>query len=75
VICNRHTLDAARRYCDRVIGMLNGSVVFDGPVDQLTKSVIREIYDAEQLDESLTTVSLNQPEESNKETSSAESSQ
>jgi hypothetical protein len=41
----------------------------------LTKSVIREIYDAEQLDESLTTVSLNQPEESNKETSSAESSQ
>ena len=63
VICNLHTLEAARRYCDRVIGMLNGSVVFDGPVDQLTESVVRKIYDAEQLDESLTTVSLNQPEE------------
>ncbi len=75
VICNLHTLEAARRYCDRVIGMLNGSVVFDGPVDQLTESVVRKIYDAEQLDESLTTVSLNQPEESNKETASAESSQ
>ena len=75
VICNLHTLEAARRYCDRVIGMLNGSVVFDGPVDQLTESVVRKIYDAEQLDESLTTVSLNQPEESNKETDSAESSQ
>ena len=30
VIANLHTLDTARRYCDRVIGMREGRVVFDG---------------------------------------------
>ena len=30
VICNLHTLDTARRYCDRVIGDAGGRVVFDG---------------------------------------------
>ncbi len=30
VICNLHTLDTARRYCDRVVGMRDGRMVFDG---------------------------------------------
>ena len=30
VVCNLHTLDTARRYCDRVIGMRVGRIVFDG---------------------------------------------
>ena len=30
VITNLHTLDTARRYCDRVIGMRDGRIVFDG---------------------------------------------
>ena len=30
VIANLHTLDTARRYCDRVIGMRDGRIVFDG---------------------------------------------
>lgn len=46
VIANLHTLDTARRYCDRVIGMRKGRVVFDGTPDQLTTSVAREIYGA-----------------------------
>ncbi len=46
VICNLHTLDTARRYCDRVIGMRDGRVVFDGRPDQLTTDVAREIYGA-----------------------------
>lgn len=48
VICNLHTLDTARRYCDRVIGMSHGEVVFDGPPDQLTTAVAREIYGADE---------------------------
>ncbi len=59
VICNLHTLDTARRYCGRVIGMLSGRVVFDGAPDELTPTVVREIYGADQdLDESVTSTSL-----------------
>src|SRR5690554_3638978 len=57
VITNLHTLDAARAYCDRIIGMAHGHVVFDGTPDQLTSAMIQQIYgDANEtaVDESLT---------------------
>lgn len=47
VICNLHTLDTARTYCDRVIGMRAGEMVFDDAPDALTDSMAREIYGAE----------------------------
>ncbi|PZR00980.1 MAG: phosphonate ABC transporter ATP-binding protein [Cereibacter sphaeroides] len=47
VIANLHTLDTARRYCDRVIGMRDGRVVFDGTPEQLTTGVARDIYSAD----------------------------
>ena len=47
VVANLHTLDTARRYCDRVIGMRDGRVVFDGTPDQLSTQVAREIYGAD----------------------------
>ncbi|QHQ35687.1 phosphonate ABC transporter ATP-binding protein [Algicella marina] len=47
VIANLHTLDTARRYCDRVIGMLHGRVVFDGTPEQLTTGTARDIYGAD----------------------------
>lgn len=46
VIANLHTLDTARTYCDRVIGMRDGRVVFDGTPDQLTTGAARDIYGA-----------------------------
>jgi phosphonate transport system ATP-binding protein len=46
VIANLHTLDTARRYCDRVIGMRDGRIVFDGTPAQLTTGVARDIYGA-----------------------------
>lgn len=46
VIANLHTLDTARRYCDRVIGMRDGKIVFDGTPQQLTTGVARDIYGA-----------------------------
>ena len=46
VIANLHTLDTARRYCDRVIGMRQGRIVFDGTPEQLTTGIAREIYGA-----------------------------
>ncbi|MEC9344563.1 MAG: phosphonate ABC transporter ATP-binding protein [Pseudomonadota bacterium] len=46
IVCNLHTLDTARRYCDRVIGMREGRVVFDGLPEELTTATAREIYGA-----------------------------
>lgn len=47
VIANLHTLDTARRYCDRVIGMRDGEIVFDGSPEYLTTGAAREIYGAD----------------------------
>jgi phosphonate transport system ATP-binding protein len=61
VICNLHTLDTARSYCDRIIGMQDGHVVFDGPSHTLTDAAAREIYGAEAAEafsEALTSTSL-----------------
>jgi phosphonate transport system ATP-binding protein len=59
VIANLHTLDTARRYCDRVIGMRDGRVVFDGTPDQLSTSVAREIYGADDtFNEAATSTSI-----------------
>ncbi|MEX2618272.1 MAG: phosphonate ABC transporter ATP-binding protein [Alphaproteobacteria bacterium] len=61
VLCNLHTLDTARQYCDRVVGMAHGRVVFDGAPDALTAAAVREIYqvsDSEAgFDEGVTSVS------------------
>ncbi len=48
VITNLHTLDTARRYCDRIIGMRDGRIVFDGTPEQLTTGVARDIYGADE---------------------------
>ncbi|WP_029065202.1 phosphonate ABC transporter ATP-binding protein [Labrenzia sp. DG1229] len=48
VICNLHTLDTARSYCDRVIGMRDGFIVFDGKPEELTTTAAREIYGADE---------------------------
>ena len=61
VICNLHTLDTARSYCDRIIGMQDGRVVFDGPSSALTDERARDIYGAEAAEafnEALTSTSL-----------------
>jgi phosphonate transport system ATP-binding protein len=59
VIANLHTLDTARRYCDRVIGMRDGRVVFDGTPDQLTTGAARDIYGADaSFSEAATSTSL-----------------
>jgi phosphonate transport system ATP-binding protein len=39
-----HTLDLTREYADRVIGLKQGRVCFDGSVDALTAAVVDSIY-------------------------------
>ena len=47
VLCNLHSLDLARSYCDRLIGMASGRVVFDGAPAALTDTVAHELYGLE----------------------------
>jgi phosphonate transport system ATP-binding protein len=61
VLTNLHTLDTARSYCRRIIGMSAGRIVFDGAPEALTDAALREIYghaEPEALDERLTSTSL-----------------
>ena len=47
VLCNLHSLDLARSYCDRLVGMAAGRVVFDDVPAALTEDVARELYGME----------------------------
>ncbi len=50
VLCNTHSLELAREYCDRLIGMAHGRVVFDGSPAELTADVARALYGTEAND-------------------------
>lgn len=62
VITNLHTLDTARRYCERIIGMAEGRVVFDGPPQALNATAVGEIYGSDRdgagVNEAMTSTSI-----------------
>ena len=47
IICNLHSLDLARTYCDRLVGMSAGQLVFDAAPEALTDDVARDLYGLE----------------------------
>lgn len=44
VIANLHHLEYAKEYCDRIIGVNNGTVIFDGKSSELTDELVEQIY-------------------------------
>ena len=61
VIANLHTLDTARSYADRIIGMSQGRVVFDGTPQELTDQRVLDIYGVEgsqELNQGITSTAL-----------------
>lgn len=50
VICNLHDLDIARDYCDRLVGMSDGRVVFDDVPEQFTEALVHDLYGIEATD-------------------------
>ncbi|MDR7221892.1 phosphonate ABC transporter ATP-binding protein [Aminobacter aminovorans] len=62
VITNLHTLDTARTYCNRIIGMQGGAVVFDGAPEDLTLDAVRLVYGADadgaEISEAITSTSI-----------------
>jgi phosphonate transport system ATP-binding protein len=47
VLCNLHDLDIAMNCCDRLVGMRDGRVVFDGLPAELTPAVAQSLYGLE----------------------------
>jgi phosphonate transport system ATP-binding protein len=43
-VMNLHDVDLALRYCDRIIGLSAGRVVFDGTPDEVNETVLEHIY-------------------------------
>ena len=44
ILVSLHQIDFAMRYCPRSIALKQGSVVYDGPTNQLTVAKLQEIY-------------------------------
>ncbi len=44
VLVNLHHLETARRYCDRIVALAAGRVVFDGPPAALTPARVKDVY-------------------------------
>jgi phosphonate transport system ATP-binding protein len=46
-LVNLHQVDVAIKYSDRIIGIRNGEMVFDGPPAKITPKIIEQIYGTE----------------------------
>ena len=44
VICNLHQVDLATKYSDRIVGLLEGEIMFDKTASNINKTAISEIY-------------------------------
>lgn len=44
ILLNIHHVDLALNYCDRVIGVRAGEIVFDGPASNITQEQLDEVY-------------------------------
>ena len=47
VIVNIHNVELAKRFCQRMIGMTGGKIVFDGTPSQLSDENLKQIYGGE----------------------------
>lgn len=43
LVCIHH-VDLAKTFCDRIVGLAQGRIVFDGPPEQLNRAALDEIY-------------------------------
>jgi len=49
VLCNLHQVDYAREFADRIVGLAQGRVVFDGAPAAMRQAHIDHIYQPQQL--------------------------
>ena len=51
VLCSLHQIDLAREFGDRIVGMRDGQVVFDGTPSEFTDERVRALYHGAQWDD------------------------
>jgi phosphonate transport system ATP-binding protein len=44
VICNLHQIELAAQYSDRIVGLLEGTIMFDKSASHINKKIISQIY-------------------------------
>ena len=44
VVCNLHQIELATKYSDRIVGLLDGEIIFDKPASQIDKMSVNQIY-------------------------------
>ncbi len=55
-IINIHDVALAQMFCERIVGLQMGEVVFDGPPEALTSAVLTQIYGEEDWEATITKV-------------------
>lgn len=53
VIANMHHVDMALNFADRIIGIKEGVIVYDGPSKKVTNDVLKQVYGRELSDDDL----------------------
>ena len=51
MIINIHHVELALEYCDRIIGIRQGAIVYDGPSNEVTQEVLNHIYKGKSIAE------------------------
>ena len=51
VLINIHHVELALEYCDRIIGIRQGAIVYDGPSNEVTQEVLNHIYKGKSIAE------------------------
>ena len=44
IICNLHQVDLAKKYSDRVVGLIDGKITFDEKSSKINETYLKEIY-------------------------------
>ena len=57
VLCSLHQVDLAREFGDRIVGMRDGRVVFDGTPAEFTDERVQGLYHGAQWDDTHETAS------------------
>ncbi len=53
VIANMHHVDMALNYADRVIGIKDGEIIYDGPAKSITNATLKKVYGRELTDDDI----------------------
>lgn len=51
LITSLHSVDYARKFFDRIIGLRNGKVFFDLPANEVTEKLLEDLYSLQELDD------------------------